>query len=480
MLHQSQGQRLQQKADPQLLMTNRILQMSAMELQQQIIQEIGENPALEQPEEYPCNRCEIPGPQCAECPYYRAQMLAAVPNRDPEDHRLQSFDGAARDDDLDPIALIEDKPTLADHLIWQLRAAAPPEDHAIGEYLIANIDPNGYLGCTTAEAAADLRVPEEEVERVLRILQGLDPVGVGARSLQECLLLQIQALIAEPGTRPGEARGGCCPPLIEEIVRDYWKELSASKVKAIARGMRARVEDVLDAVTYIRNNLSPYPGSQFRPAWDKSGHRSALSVRPDVVIVINADGEPEMQIVENDALQVRLNPGYMRLWNQMRERPEAFTDADRRHVQDYIARAQMFLKSLDDRKQILLQVVQCILEEQQRFFLTEREEDLVPLTQTRVASLLRVHESTVSRTVADKYLQLPSGHVVSLSFFFDRSANLRKLVQNVLATENPRAPYSDQEISDILRSQGIVIARRTVMKYREEMNILSSRQRVRA
>jgi RNA polymerase sigma-54 factor len=120
------------------------------------------------------------------------------------------------------------------------------------------------------------------------------------------------------------------------------------------------------------------------------------------------------------------------------------------------------------------------VDEQCRFFVTEREEDLISLTQTRVASSLRVHESTVSRTVADKYLQLPSGQVVQLSFFFDRSANLRKLVQNVLASENPAAPYSDQEISDILRSQGIVVARRTVMKYREEMNILSSRQRARA
>jgi RNA polymerase sigma-54 factor len=125
-------------------------------------------------------------------------------------------------------------------------------------------------------------------------------------------------------------------------------------------------------------------------------------------------------------------------------------------------------------------VAECVLEEQGRFFDEEREEDLVPLTQTKVAALLRVHESTVSRTVAEKYMQLPSGQVVQLSFFFDRSANLRKLVQNVLAQENPTSPYSDQEISDLLRAQGIVIARRTVMKYREEMNILSSRQRARA
>src|ERR1051326_7712035 len=124
---QTQGQRLQQKADPQLLMTNRILQMSTMELQQQIVQEIAENPALEQPEEFPCSRCEIPGPQCAECLYYRAQMHATVPS-ERDDYRNTGLEGfGGRDDEVDPIALIEDRPTLSDHLIWQLRAAAPPD-----------------------------------------------------------------------------------------------------------------------------------------------------------------------------------------------------------------------------------------------------------------------------------------------------------------------------------------------------------------
>jgi RNA polymerase sigma-54 factor len=470
MLHQTQGQRLQQKADPQLLMTNRILQMSTMELQQQIVQEIAENPALEQPEEFPCSRCEIPGPQCAECPYYRAQMHATVPN-ERDDYRNTGLEGfGGRDDEVDPIALIEDRPTLSDHLIWQLRAAAPPDDHGIGEYLIANIDADGYLGCTAVEAAVDLGEEEVEVERVLRLIQSLDPAGVGARSLQECLLIQITALAADLKA----------PPLVESIVRDYWKDLSANKLKPIARGLRARLEDVSDAVEFIRHNLSPYPGSKFRPAWDKSSHRSAQCVRPDVVVRLNTAGEPEIQVIEHDSVQVHLNPLYAKKWAEMRDHPDRYSEAERRHVQDYIARAQMFLKSLDDRKQILLQVAESIVDEPCRFFVTEREEELLSLTQTRVASLLRVHESTVSRTVADKYLQLPSGQVVQLAFFFDRSANLRKLVQNVLASENPAAPYSDQEISDILRSQGIVVARRTVMKYREEMNILSSRQRARA
>src|SRR5215213_7781633 len=128
MLHQTQGHRLQQKADPQLLMTNRVLQMSAMELQQQIVQEIAENPALEQSEEYPCNRCEVPGPQCPECPYFRAQIVSSTPSSDRDDFRNNGEGGAPRDDEVDPISLIEDKQTLTDHLAWQLRAVAEPAD----------------------------------------------------------------------------------------------------------------------------------------------------------------------------------------------------------------------------------------------------------------------------------------------------------------------------------------------------------------
>jgi RNA polymerase sigma-54 factor len=336
--------------------------------------------------------------------------------------------------------------------------------------LISNIDPDGYMRCTAEEAAADLGVPPAQVERILKAIQTFDPCGVGARTLQECLLIQVEALRAD----------GNLPPYVDRVVAEYWKELSANKIRAIARGLKASLDDVTAAVQFIRQNLSPYPGSQFRTPWDRNSHRSAQSVRPDVVTVRTLEGELELQLPESEGAHVQINPRYTRLWAEMKEKTGDFSEAERRHVQEYVNRAQMFLKSLDDRKQIMLQVAECILDEQRLFFNSEREEELIPLTQTKVASLLRVHESTVSRTVAEKYMQLPSGQVVQLSFFFDRSANLRKLVQNVLAREDPAAPYSDQEISDLLRDQGIIIARRTVMKYREEMNILSSRQRARA
>jgi RNA polymerase sigma-54 factor len=469
MLHQTQSQRLQQKADPQLLLTNRILQMSSMELQQRIALEIAENPALEQPEEFTCQQCVVPGPQCMECPYYYGQFAGRRSERD--ELRSLAFDLAqGRDEEMDPIALIEDKQSLQDHLTVQLHAATPPDDHRIGAYLISNIDSDGYLRCTVEEAASDLKVRSAEAARVLKVIQSFDPCGVGARTLQECLLIQIEALRVE----------GTLPKHVDGVVNGFWKELTANKIRAIARGLKAPLDEVNAAVQFIRQNLSPYPGSQFRTPWDRNSHRSAQSVRPDVIVVHTPEGELELHLPEAEHAQVQLNPRYTRLWQEMKENPGSYPEAERRHVQEYVNRAQMFLKSLDDRKQIMLQVSECILEEQRNFFEEEREEDLISLTQTKVASLLRVHESTVSRTVAEKYMQLPSGQVVQLSFFFDRSANLRKLVQNVLATENPAAPYSDQEISDLLRQQGIVIARRTVMKYREEMNILSSRQRARA
>src|SRR5262249_49928216 len=154
--------------------------------------------------------------------------------------RTMSYDSlTGRDEEVDPIALLEDKPTLQDHLLMQLRSTLNAVDFRIGEYLISNIDADGYLQCTTAEAAADLEVSEQETERTLQVIQTMDPSGVGARSLQECLLVQAQALSAE----------GKLPPYVVAILRNYWKELSANKIRTIARGLRTTPEEAQSAVT---------------------------------------------------------------------------------------------------------------------------------------------------------------------------------------------------------------------------------------
>lgn len=464
MLHrQTQGQRLQQRADPQLLLTNRILQMSAMELRQCVTQELDENPALESADEQGCGNCDTPVLQCVDCPYAPFRLK-------PDSPLARETAGAAGEEDVDPLARVAALPTLREHLLTQLRATATdPRDFRVGEYLVALIDDDGYLRGSVEEACRALQVGSGVVEAVIALIQGFDPAGVGARSLQECLLIQARSLLAE----------GKAPRYVDRIIGDHWKELVSSKMRDIARRLRTSAEEVERTVDWLRHNLSPYPGSQYRPSWDRSD-RETQTIRPDVIVSVAEDGSLQIEIPREELPAVYVSPYYTQLWIEMRDRPEAFAATERKHVREYLQRAQMFLKSVQDRSSILRQVAECIVTEQERYLQTEQEEDMLPLTQSQLSTFLRVHESTVSRAVAEKFLQLPSGRVVPLHHFFDRALSHRKLVANVVASENPAHPYSDQEISDILRRMGVQIARRTVMKYREEMNILSSRRRARS
>jgi len=452
-------QRMQQKADPQLLLTNKLLQMSTMELQQRLATEIVDNPALEE-DEFPCDRCEVAGPGCLGCPYN---------NRDFRARTLGPDNPRAAGEAVDAVSLAEAPMTLTDHLHIELRAVADPDELPPGDYLIENLDADGYLRCELEECAAALDCPLELAERALARLQSLDPTGVGARNLAECLCIQA-AQLSESGE---PAR------LAYVILRRCWKQFATDRVDLIARRLRCTTEEAAAAVDFIRHYLSPYPGRQFRPDWDKRNHYSSQSIRPDIVIHLDEEDQIQVQITDRHHLAVHLSPAFVSVWQQMRANPDSFSPGERRQVQDGIARATMFLKGLKDRRAILQQVTECIVEEQELFIRSERHADLRPLTQSRLASFLRVHESTVSRGVADKYAQLPSGQVVPLSFFFDRSLSLRRQIAVLIDGEDPGHPHSDQEISDILAARGIQLARRTVMKYREEMNILSSRQRAR-
>jgi len=460
---QTQSQRLQQRADPQLLQTNRILQMSSLELRQYVQEELSENPALEAAEGGECGSCDDPGTRCATCPLGGLTRLLASPAEASSALSLPS----AVEPEVDPFARIEATQSLQEYLLQQLRTQTEGvRDWQIGCYLVANIDEDGYLRCAVEEAAQSLDVAAEEVERILTVIQTLDPTGAGARSLQECLLIQARSLQAEHKA----------PPLLVPLLDEFWKETTASKWSVIARRLRVEVRDVEWTADWLRHNLSPYPGRQHRPDWGDRAARNTW-VRPDVTVTLNELDELVLELPREDTTGLQINPQYSRLWAQMRERPDSFNPAERKHLGDYLIRAQMVLKSLRDRASILRQVTENLVEEQERYFRSEREEDMMPLTQSQLASFLHVHESTVSRAVADKFLQLPSGRVVPLSYFFDRALSQRALVANVVASENPESPYSDQQIADILRRQGVILARRTVMKYREEMNILSSRQR---
>jgi len=389
--------------------------------------------------------------------------------KEADDSGYQRAAGAIGETELDPLARVQAPNTLREHLLDQLHAHGRGEALLrAGRFLVANIDDDGYLRCAVEDAAEFVQVQPEIVERALALMQTFEPTGVAARSLRECLLIQARAV--SPERAPG-----CLVALLE----DCWKEVGSSKWEAAARRLRVPRENVERAVLWLRANLSPYPGRSYRPDWGEP-RQSTPVIRPDVVVHRNELGTMTLEVARDDAPSLQINPQYARLWDEMRSRPSAYSVAERKHLQEYLVRAQMFLKSIRDRTSILRQVAESVVSEQEQYFDTEREEDMLPLTQSQLATFLHVHESTVSRAIADKFLQLPSGRVVPISYFFDRALSYRALVANVVASEDPSAPLSDQQIADLLRREGVVIARRTVMKYREEMNILSSRQRGRA
>jgi RNA polymerase sigma-54 factor len=361
-----------------MILANTILHMSCMELQASIEQEILENPLLERAEEEYCERCgEIIGRcRCAAgIKEIRALDDAPSPNYEPTP---ESYQGEW----LDPLTLVEERTSLGDHVLWQARVAAPPELHPILEYLVCSLKPTGYLGVTVEEAAATLRTTVERVTEAMKIIQGLDPAGVGARDLQECLLLQVTA---------AESDGGV-PGIVRTILTQCWKALSANKIDVIARQLKVSRAAVDEGVRWIRDSLSPYPGERFRTPWEHDQHRSAATVRPDVIIMLTEDGGFAVSVVDHERTQLHLNPAYTRLWRQMQKSPRSFPEAERKMLSEYWIRAHMFLRSLGQRKELLLRVTECLLEEQEEFFRSQNAHTLAPLTQTKLASILRVHE----------------------------------------------------------------------------------------
>jgi RNA polymerase sigma-54 factor len=461
---QAQTQRLQQRADPQLLQTSRLLQMSSMELAQYVSQELDENPALVSADEQRCGHCDIPRPECAGCPF---NPLLRAPRGGDDRLRGVAIGSTAPGAEEDLFAGIAAPQTLREHLVAQLGWIEDAIERRVGLYLIDCIDEDGFLRVTDEEVGRNLEVPVLLVQRLVARIQTMDPPGIGARGLQESLLIQARALSGELGT----------PAHLEPLLTHGWKELASGKWGLIARRLRVPERDVEQTVAWLRQNLTPHPGQAYRASWDQSAHRRGAAVCPDILVSLDENDRVQLDLVDGELPQVSVSAQYARLGQQMQEQPAQFGEGEREHVRAYLSRAQMFLKSLEDRTTLLRKVAEFLVDEQEAYLRSECDADMRPLTRAELAAFAQVHESTISRAVREKFVQLPSGSVVPMSHFFDRALSHRKLVANVIAGEDSTAPYSDQEIADLLRRQGVTIARRTVLKYREEMNILSSRQR---
>jgi RNA polymerase sigma-54 factor len=352
------------------------------------------------------------------------------------------------------------KPDLYDHLLWQLRLSHTTEDlRKTGEIIIGNIDENGYLAASMDEIRQSADVPMDKVESALHLIQSFDPPGVGARTVTECLLLQLKPLNLND-------------TLVEKIIVHNMEELEKKKYAAIAQQYALPLNDVLAAVKIIEG-LEPKPGRNFSNA-------NTNYITPDVYLFKTADG---YQIILNDEglPRLRVSSYYKKLIQQQ----NAFPKEDKQFFIEKLRSAVGLLKSLDQRNRTIYRVTETLIDLQRNFF-EKGVADLKPLTLKDVASTLGLHESTVSRVTSNKFLSCERG-TFSFRYLFSSalhsglgnvsSTSVKNIIKKIVTEEDPKKPMSDQHVADMLRNNGVVIARRTVAKYREEMSIPPQAQR---
>jgi len=468
----------QLKVTPKQIAANAILQLSSIELQDVINQELQENPALDLEEQQVCPLCgqPLPGRVCLNC-----FGLAKAPRQnDPETEPLEGSSLMQRDDEgdeFDPVVRAESEQTLAEWLSWNVRVLLPARLLPIAEYLIGNINEVGYLdpGVTIEAAAKTMTVSVDDAMRALRAIQSVEPWGIGARDVRECLLIQMEHL---------EEVGEDVPPHVKEIIAEHFRELGEHKFGDVAQALRITRDEVQGAWDYIKDNLNPHPAQGFAAGPDGTsiGGRE-VGLRPDVIITKSESGEYEVEVIESRRFSLRVNPVYRELTMQLAAaRKEGsstvpMNDDDRQHIREYVTRAKFFIDNINQRRQTILRITEVIVDCQLEF-LEHGIQSLRPLTRAEVGERIGMHESTVSRATAGKFVLLPSGQVVPFAMFFTASLGTKDVIKDIIDAEDRGRPFSDQEIVEKLADKhGIKLARRTVAKYREELKILPARLR---
>jgi RNA polymerase sigma-54 factor len=461
----SQYATVQMKVSPRLVAMNHVLELSSMELQNLINQELGENPALEMEDKEVCPRCGAAMEKWV-CPH-----CMTTPKQAELDERQQAEQSMSRDDyfyeegpsmarkdpedDFDPMVRVASEMGLHEHLLRELGAALRPDQFEIAEFLVGNLDERGFLDVTVEHVAMVLERTEEEVLEVLRELQQQEPVGIGARDLKECLLLQIDWL----------AEQGITHPHARMIIDEHLGQLGEHKFSRIAQEMRISSQSVSEAAQFIKKYLNPFP-AQGRPT---DGVASGY-VLPDVIISKRGRGF-EVDVVESKRIFLRISPLYRELMTRSEQQASHLNEDEKKHIHQYVSRARLFMANIDQRRQTL-QRIAAFLVSYQTEYLEKGVRFLRPLTRAMVAVELGVHESTVSRATAAKYIMLPSGEVVPLSNFFTPSLSAKDVIRDMIEHED--SPLTDEQIADLLGKKGINVARRTVAKYREQLGILPS------
>lgn len=449
---------------PQLQQAIRLLQLSSLELQTEIQEALETNPLLEVEEEYnydepgTVRRDEDTG----------SREISELENTDiPEDLPVDSkwedtYDnsqslpssGPSGDSDFERDNQDESSNSLQQHLLWQMRLTPFTEtEQAIATTIIDSIEDDGYLKTTLEEIQQSLgeefaEIELDEIETVLHRIHHFDPVGVGARDLRECLLIQLRLYESSVALKHVE--------LLTELIDKHLDTLAKRDYALIKRALKVSDDELTDLVRSIQL-LNPRPGSSIQT--DKTEY-----IVPDVY-AIKVNGKWQLSLNPDNAPKLQIAEHYASLINR------ADSSEENTYLKNNLQEARWFLKSLQSRNETLLKVTQAIVE-RQRDFLDHGEEAMRPLVLADIAETVEMHESTISRVTTRKYLHTPRG-IFELKFFFSSHVGtesggecsataIRAIIKKLVAAENPRKPLSDSKIADILGEQGINVARRTI------------------
>ena len=457
---------------PQLQMAIKLLQLSRLELMDTIRQELEENPALE--EDFTEGAAEDPLTEPPE-----STPVETPPTKEVtiEDKIRDDIDWSNYIDEYSSSGkihfeserkdtpsfenFISRKESLRENLLWQLMMTSPTgEEEKIGSLIAGNLDQDGYLDVSLEELADTSAAPLEKIRHVLAIMQTFDPLGVCARNLSECLLIQARHFNLDN-------------TILTDIIKNHLNHLENKNYKAIARSLKASLEDVIAAVNVIKG-LEPRPGRQFSD--DETQYITpdifVYKFENDFIIVLNDDGMPKL----------RMNAFYKNALKHGQRIPDHAKD----YVQEKMRSATWLIRSIHQRQKTIYKVMESILKFQ-RIFFEKGIAYLKPMVLRDVAEDISMHESTISRVTTNKYAHTPQG-IFELKYFFNSSiqrihgeaiasASVQDKIRQLVESEDTGKPYSDDKISNLLKEANINIARRTVAKYREIMKVLPSNKR---
>ena len=456
---------------PQLQMAIKLLQLSRLELMDTIRAELEENPALEEVPESTSVEQLTDQPDASSTDASETKEVTIeeklqedvdwsnyldeynTPGRvhyESEDHDTPKFE-----------SFIAHKESLNDHLLWQFLMTKPnKEEEKIASLLIGNINKDGYLQISTEEIAYTSGSLPEKTEEILAIIQSFDPVGICARDLRECLLIQANVL-------------GLGNTIVTDIIEDHLPNLEKKNYKVICKALKNSMDEVVAAINVIKV-MEPKPGRQF-------SDETPQYINPDIyvyklenefVIMLNDDGMPKL----------RVNSFYK---NSIGRGKKVSGEAEN-YIQEKMRSAAWLIKSIHQRQKTIYRVMESILRYQREFF-DQGIAHLKPMVLRDVAQDIGMHESTISRVTTNKYAFTPQG-IYELKYFFNSSirrehggaiasASVQDKIRQIILAEDPKKPYSDDKIAQILKKEEIHIARRTVAKYREMLKVLPSNKR---